>query len=334
MSRLMINSVADVDESLTLEPDPDLTVGEGELLVEMEAATINLTDFRFAAGTYTDRIDVTLPSPIGGEGVGRVTEAGPGTDSSLVGHRVVILPTYEQGTWADRTVVAERNVVPVDDDGDVQQLCMLPINPPTAYHLLTRYVSLEPGDWVGQDMGNSAVGKYVIALARHFGAKTLSVVRREDTVAELRALGADLVLVDGDDLKDRIADALGGASLRLVLDGVGGTVAGDLAHALEFGGQVVSYSSLTRTPVAVQSGDLVYRELGLRGYWLINWVRSAPRAEILSTYRKLEGLVRSGVISAGVAATYPLADFRDAFKQARQPQRSGKVLFTFDGASR
>ncbi|MET0701395.1 MAG: zinc-dependent alcohol dehydrogenase family protein [Mycobacterium sp.] len=333
MSRLVIHSVADVDESLTLEPDPNLTVGEGELLVEMEAATINLTDFRFAAGTYTDRIDVRLPSPIGGEGVGRVTEAGPGTDASLLGHRVIILPTYEQGTWADRTVVAERNVVPVDDDGDVQQLCMLPINPPTAYHLLTRYAALNPGDWIGQDMGNSAVGKYVIALARHFGWQTLSVVRREDAAAELRSLGADLVVVDGDGLKDRITDALAGAHLRLVLDGVGGTVAGDLAHALEFGGQVISYSSLTRTPVAVQSGDLVYRELGVRGYWLINWVRSAPRAEILATYGELEALVRRGVISATVAATYPLADFREAFKAARQPQRSGKVLFTFDDAS-
>jgi NADPH:quinone reductase-like Zn-dependent oxidoreductase len=222
-------------------------------------------------------------------------------------------------------------VVPVGDDGDARQLAMLAVNPATAYLLLNRYVSLQPGDWVGQDMGNSAVGQYVIALARHAGIKTLSVVRREETAGQLRALGADLVVVDGDNLHDRIAAALDGAELRLVLDGVGGATPGELAHSLEFGGLVVSYASVTRTPVAVPAADLVYRELGIRGFWLINWIRDAPRAEIEATYAELAGLVEDGTISAAVEATYPLTDYREAFARARKPQRSGKVLFTFTG---
>jgi NADPH:quinone reductase-like Zn-dependent oxidoreductase len=331
MSRLILKSIGDVDDAVYLEPDPDLTVGPGDLLVGMEAATINRTDFRMAAGTYTERVQVKLPSPIGAEGVGRVIEAGADADRSLVGRRVVILPTYEQGTWADRIVVAARNVVPVGDDGDARQLAMLAVNPATAYLLLNRYVSLQPGDWIGQDMGNSAVGQYVIALARHAGIKTLSVVRREETAGQLRALGADLVVVDGDNLHDRIAAALDGAELRLVLDGVGGATPGELAHSLEFGGLVVSYASVTRTPVAVPAADLVYRELGIRGFWLINWIRDAPRAEIEATYAELAGLVGDGTISAAVEATYPLTDYREAFARARKPQRSGKVLFTFTG---
>jgi NADPH:quinone reductase-like Zn-dependent oxidoreductase len=331
MSRIMLTSIGDVDEAAQLEPDPDLAVGPGELLVAMEAAAINLTDFRLASGLYTERVQVQPPQPMGTEGVGRVVEAGSAADTALVGKRVVILPTYEQGTWADRIVLPTRNVVPVGDGGDVRQLAMLAVNPATAYLLLKRYVSLQPGDWVGQDLGNSAMGQYVIGLAKHAGLKTLSVVRRPELVPQLEKLGADLVVVDGEDLRDRIADALGDARLRLVLDGVGGPVAGDLAHSLEFGGLVLSYSSLSRTPVAVPAADLVYRELSVRGFWLINWIRTAAQEEIQALYGELARLVERGVIASDVEASYPLADFRAAFDRARRPQRSGKVLFTFTG---
>jgi NADPH:quinone reductase-like Zn-dependent oxidoreductase len=334
MSRLILKSIGDVDDSVHLEPDPDLTVGRDELLVEMEAASINLTDFRIASGTYTDKVRLDLPAPMGSEGVGRVVEAGADVDRALVGRRVVILPTYEQGTWAERTVVPARSVVAVGDGGDPLQLAMLAVNPPTAHAMLNRYVDLRPGDWIGQDMANSAVGQYVIALARHAGVRTLNVVRREDTAQQLRALGADIVVVDGDNLRGRIADALGDTKLRMVFDGVGGPIAGDLAHSLEFGGQVVSYSSLTRTPVAVPAADLVYNELGVRGFWLINWLRSAPRSDVEATYGELAELVERAVLASSVEATYSLADHRAAFAHARRPQRSGKVLFAFAGNGR
>ena len=332
MSQLVLTAIGDVAEVVALSPDPDLTVGPDDVLVEMEAASINLTDFRLASGTYTDKIQVTLPAVLGSEGVGRVREAGSAVDPALVGRRVVILPTYEQGTWAERSVVPARAVVAVGETGDPLQLAMLAVNPPTAYFLLNRYVQLKPGDWIAQDMANSAVGQYVIELARNAGVRTLNVVRRPDSVEPLRSLGADIVVVDdgSTNLKDSVAAALGDTKLKLVLDGVGGTTAGDLAHSLEFGGLVVSYSSLTRTPIAVPAADLVYNELGVRGFWLVNWLRRAPRAEIESVYGQLAELAEQGVIAASVDATYPLREYRAAFEYARRPRRSGKVLFTFD----
>lgn len=330
MSQLVLTTIGDVDGILLIS-DPDLTTGPDDLLVGMEAAAVNLTDFRMATGTYTEKVRVTMPAPMGSEGVGRVLAAGSAVDPGLVGRRVVILPTYEQGTWADQTVVPARNAVVVGDDGDARQLAMLAVNPPTAYHLLNRYVTLRPGDWVGQDMANSAVGRYVVRLAAHAGLRTLNVVRRAETVASLRSLGADAVVVDdGESLRDAIVAELGDAKLRLVLDGVGGATAGALAHSLEFGGLVVSYSSLTRTPVAVPAADLVYNELGVRGFWLVNWLRTAPRAEIEAVYGELADLVERGVLAAAVEATYPLSDYKAAFEQARRPERNGKVLFTFD----
>jgi NADPH:quinone reductase-like Zn-dependent oxidoreductase len=85
----------------------------------------------------------------------------------------------------------------------------------------------------------------------------------------------------------------------------------------------------TGLPAAVSAHDLIFRELQVRGFWLINWLRRAPRAEIERTYADLAGLLERGIVHAAVAGTYPLAEYRAAFAQARSAARDGKVLFTF-----
>src|SRR5205809_3582554 len=118
--------------------------------------------------------------------------------AALRDKRVLILPTYEQGTWADEVVVPVRNLVPMSDEADPLQLAMVGINPATAYLLLNRYVAMMPGDWIGQTAANSAMGQYIIRLAKLAGVKTLNVVRREDAAEKVRQWGGDRVVLQGD----------------------------------------------------------------------------------------------------------------------------------------
>jgi NADPH:quinone reductase-like Zn-dependent oxidoreductase len=75
--------------------------------------------------------------------------------------------------------------------------------------------------------------------------------------------------------------------------------------------------------------DFIYRGLNLHGFWLINWIRNAPRAEIQETYQKLGELVADGSLSAAVEHLYPLDQFKEAFEQSLKSNRSGKILFKF-----
>jgi NADPH:quinone reductase-like Zn-dependent oxidoreductase len=325
MSQLILNAIGDLDQDLTVVTDPDLSVGADQVLVAIEAAAIDPVDFMLAAGTYGYQAEP--PFALGSEGVGRVTKVGESVDQTLVGRRVLIVPNYQQGTWADEVVVAARNVVPVTEAGDPAQLAMVGINPLTAHLMLTRYATLEPGDWVGQNLGNSAVGQYVTALAKRAGLKTLSVVRSERAADQARAAGADPVVVDGNDLAERIKVELGGQQLKLVLDGAGDATVGALASALEFEGTVVSYSSVTGQPVPVGLGDSIYRQLKLRGIWIVNWLQNSTPEEIASTYAELAELVAQGVLRAEVEASYPVAGYREALDHARRPGRTGKIVF-------
>jgi NADPH:quinone reductase-like Zn-dependent oxidoreductase len=326
MRQLQLLAHGEPSDVIELNTAAESALGQEDVLISMEAAPLNPSDFLFVRGIYGIR--PVFPSPVGAEGVGRVTQAGSNVDSALQGKRVLILPTYEQGTWADQIVVPARNIVPMSE-ADPMQLSMIGINPATAYLLLNRYVSLMPGDWIGQTAANSAMGQYVIKLAKLAGVKTLNVVRRKEAAEQVRQFGGDRVVHQGDDLQKDIERALGGKKLSLVLDTVGGTAVGELAKALKPGGSVVVYALQSGHFPALSPKDFIYRGLSLHGFWLINWIRNAPRAEIQEIYQKLGALVADGSLSASVEHVYPLEQFKEAFEHSLRSSRNGKILFKF-----
>jgi NADPH:quinone reductase-like Zn-dependent oxidoreductase len=327
MRQLQLTAFGEPSEVIELNTVSEPVLDPEDVLVSMEAAPINPSDFLLVRGIYGIR--PALPFSVGAEGVGRVTGAGSKVDVALRGKRVLILPTSEQGTWAEQVVVPVRNLVPMNDEADPLQLSMIGINPVTAYLLLNRFVSLMPGDWIGQTAANSAMGQYIIALAKLAGVKTLNVVRREEAAEQVREWGGDRVVFQGDSMHEEIEHALGGKKLSLVLDTVGGTPVGELAKSLKTGGSIVSYALLSGQLPVLSPKDFIYRGLSLHGFWLINWIRNAPRTEIEETYQKLGDFVADGSLSATVENVYPLDQFKEAFKQSLKSNRSGKILFKF-----
>ena len=104
---------------------------------------------------------------------------------------------------------------------------------------------------------------------------------------------------------------------------------GELAKSLKTGGSIVVYGLQSGQFPDISPGDLIYRGLSLHGFWLINWIRNAPRTEIEEIYQKLGELVADGSLSAGVEHVYPLDQFKEAFEQSLKPNRGGKILFKF-----
>ncbi len=327
MRQLQLIAHGEPSDVIELNTVSEPALGQDDVLISMEAAPLNPSDFLFVRGTYGVR--PAFPSSVGAEGVGRVAKVGSKVDVALRGKRVLIIPTYEQGTWADQVVAPVGNLVPMSDEADPLQLAMIGINPVTAYLLLNRYVSLMPGDWIGQTAANAAMGQYIIARAKLAGVKTLNVVRREEAAEQVRQWGGDRVVLESGNLHKDIEEALDGKRLSLVLDMVGGSPVGELAKSLKPGGSVVVYALQGGQFPVMPPKEFIYRGLSLHGFWLINWIRNAPRTEIEEIYQKLGDLVADGSLSAAVEHVYPLDQFKEAFKQSLKSNRGGKILFKF-----
>src|SRR4029077_16970530 len=104
MRRLQITAIGAPADVLQLVEFEAPAPGPGQLLVEVEAATINASDFLYISGQYFIRPQP--PADVGADGVGGGLTRVPGEDASVVGARVLILPTYRQGTWATHLVAA------------------------------------------------------------------------------------------------------------------------------------------------------------------------------------------------------------------------------------
>ena len=157
MHKLQITAIGEPADVLELVEFQAPAAGPGQVLVEVEAATINASDFLYISGQYF--ITPEVPSDVGAEGVGRVLAVGPGENETLVGARVLLLPTYRHGTWATHLIAHTADIVVVPDDIDIVQLAMVGINPMTALLLLRNYGDPSmPDRWIGQTAGNSAVG--------------------------------------------------------------------------------------------------------------------------------------------------------------------------------
>ena len=293
----------------------------GEVRVKVLASPIHPSNLLQIAGQYG--VAPALPAIPGAEGIGRVVETAPDVDALKIGQRVMLAGG---STWRQEIVAPVAAFVPLPDVGDVEQMSMLTVNPLTAHLILTGFVDLKPGDWILQSAANSAVGEYVIQLAKQRGLKSVNLVRRESLAPELKALGADIVLVDGPDLGERIAAATGGASIALAIDSVGGETFSRMVESVATGGTIVAYGSLTKQPPLLNSIAIIFNDVRVRGFWLSKWFGTASPAEKQAAYGQVIQLVASGALKAKIDSRFSLDEISKAVTRAAEDGRAGKVL--------
>ncbi|MGA2051970.1 MAG: 2-enoyl thioester reductase domain-containing protein [Opitutales bacterium] len=298
--------------------------GPGEALVALRVAAIHYSDLGMINGTYGRAR--TLPAIAGREGVGEVVAVGADTVGLRIGD-LVRMPE-NAGAWREAVVAKADEFFPIPPGVPVEQAAQAFINPPTAWRLLYDFVPLQPGDWLIQNAGTSAVGIVVAQLARHFGWRVVSVVRDVAATARLQVAGAAAVVAEDSGYEKDPGALTGGAPLKLALNGIGGESAGRLCRAVAPGGVVVTYGGITSDPMRFPTRYLIFNDIVLRGFWMDLWARTHSREQLEVFWRQMLELLQAGVIEQPVATRYPLAEWRTAIELAFRGGRAGKVLFT------
>ncbi len=297
--------------------------GDDEIIIEVEAFPINPVDLLTIQGLYASR--PALPATPGSEGAGQVVTVGKSVVGLRPGDRVVNLG---RDNWAQRLKIKATQAIKVPSEGDVLQQAMLKVNPATALLMLRNFVQLTAGDWLIQDAANSGVGTSLIRLAKAAGVRTVNVVRRETLIAPLQAIGADVVVIDGEDLAARVAKATGEAPIKLAIDAVAGETCQRLAQCLTEGGTVVNYGLLSGQPCTVAAADVIFRGITLTGFWLSKHLGQAPRQDIEALYQELSQRMAEGDVHVPVEATYGIDEIQTALAHAARSGRDGKILVT------
>jgi trans-2-enoyl-CoA reductase len=287
----------------------------------MLAAPINPADLNVIEGSYGDL--PMLPCSIGNEGVGVVERVGSSVRGFVAGQAVLPLAF---GTWAEQMVVPAESLIALPGGLDSLQAAMLGVNPATAWRMIHDFANLQPGDWIVQNAANSGVGRSVIQLAKALGLRTLNVVRRAELVGELRGMGADVVVTEDTDLRTEALTLCSGVLPKLGLNAVGGASALNVANALCSGAPLVTYGAMSRQPLKIPNGLLIFKNISLHGFWLRRWKNTSSRSEVRATYEKLAAYLAAGVLHTPVHKVFQLDQALEAIAEAVQEKRSGKVL--------
>lgn len=309
------------DSSLSWSEVPEPHPAPGEALVAIHATAVNRADLLQRRGKYPP--PPGAPEWMGLEAAGVVLE---GAGDHRPGDPVCAL--LAGGGYAERVAVPADLLLPVPAGLGMEEAASLPEAFATTYLDLVLEAGLGAGETVFVQAGASGVGVAAIQIARSRGARVITMVGTEAKAEVVRALGADLVVLRGDqDLGSVFAAcAAEGRPVDVVLDCVGGPDLGPHLAQLAPGGRWVLIALLggSRT-------ELDLRPLLARGVRLIgSTLRSRPlavKARILRGLREeIWPEIAAGRIRPVIDRVLPIEEAEAAHAVLERRENVGKVV--------
>jgi NADPH:quinone reductase-like Zn-dependent oxidoreductase len=279
------------------------TLGEGQILVEVHASSINPVDTAVREGYMKV---AQLPATLGGDFAGVVSEV-RGNSDFAVGDKVYGQASAlmgASGAFAEYTATAAERVAPMPEVS-FEQAASLPLVGVSALQALTDHIGLQSGQKLFIHGGAGGIGSIAIQIAKHLGAY-VATTATGDGVAFVRQLGADKVI---DYTSERFSDVLSGYDA--VFDTVGGD---DFAAALS-----ILKSGRVAVSMTAHVDASVTQELGVTTTTQFTQVTTEKLTQLAL-------LVNEGVVQPQVNAVFPLVEVRQAFEARESGRVKGKVV--------
>jgi len=284
--------------------------GDNELLLKVEAASLNPVDWKIRSGKYPLVGQDKLPYVLGRDFSGTVV-LGSATDTALTeGTLVHGLLGIERGSFAQYVVARLDEVARVPAALDRLAAAAVPLAGLTAWQGLFDQGGLQSGQRVLIHAGAGGVGHFAVQFARACGATVIATASSDD-LAFVRSLGADEVI---DYKKERFEDKV--RDVDLVYDLIGGET------------QERSWSVLKRGGVLVSTVGEPSQETARAHEVRATRYTAASNADQL---RAIDALIVAGQVRPLVSRTYALGNFKDALHSLEQGHGSGKSVFDLAG---
>ena len=288
------------DEVLAVpEPESD------EILVRVEAASVNPVDYKMREGKFAKAPDDALPITLGRDLSGVVEKTGPHAPHVMAGQSVFALLGYDRGAYAQHVVLKKGEWAAKPQNISHVEAAAVPLAALTAWQGMIDHGDLRAGQRVLIHGGAGGVGHFAIQIAKAKGAwvATTCAARDFDFV---RSLGADEAIdYKSEKFEDRLSD------IDLVYDLIAGDTQERSFEVLKRGGALIS------TLQEPDKAKALYKSIKIAHYM------AKPDADELT---EIARLVETGKIMPQVQETFPLADAARAEQTLASGHVRGKIV--------
>lgn len=307
----------------------------GQVVLRMDATGVSFAEQQMRRGKYYDQ--PAFPFVPGYDVVGTVTAVGPDVDAALVGRRFAAVT--KTGAWASHLLLDAADLVAVPDDVSATAAETVVVNGVTAWQMLLRTAKVPAEGTIVVLGANGGVGSTLVQLARHAGIRVIGTAspRHHDLVRKLGAIPVDY---RDPAMYDRIRQLAPGG-VDAVFDHVGGAGLKQSWRLLAKGGTLVSYGTAatkneegnSQLPVLKSFARLLLwnilpngRKAHFYNFWAGRRNLAAFRGRLSEDLANVLRLLAEGVLTAQVAAEFPLADAGAALTLAESRTVAGKVV--------
>jgi len=307
-------------EVLRYEDVPDPEPGEGEVLVELRAASLNHLDVWIRKGLPS----VPKPRILGADGAGVLAGSG---------ERVVINPGIERdgrthiigetmdGTHAQLIAVPQESVHPIPDNLSFEEAAAFPLVFETAYRMLVPRARLQEGEWVLVWGIGGGVATAALSIAKALGAQVVVTSSSDVKLARAKELGADAVVNhETEDVVAAVKDVTGGGA-HVVVDDVGEATWRRTLDAARPEGRVVVCGATTGPNPPAALHRVWWKQLSILGSTM-----GTP-----DDFRGAYDLIAAGKARPVVDRVFPLAQAAEAHRRLEAGEQLGKIVLTIPG---
>jgi NADPH:quinone reductase-like Zn-dependent oxidoreductase len=304
-------------EVLRYEDAPDPEPGDGDVLVELRAASLNHLDVWMRKGLPS----VPKPRVLGADGAGVIA----GTDERVVINPAIlengkmhIVGETRDGTHAELIAIPREYVHPIPDGLTFEEAAAFPLVFETAYRMLVPRAQVQPGEWVLVWGIGGGVATAALSLAKALGARVIVTSSSDEKLARARELGADGALNhETDDVVAAVKELTGGGA-HVVVDDVGEATWKRTLDAARPEGRVVVCGATTGPNPPAALHRIWWKQLTVLGSTM-----GSP-----ADFRGAYDLIAAGKAPVVVDSVFPLAEARAAHERLERGEQFGKIVLT------
>jgi NADPH2:quinone reductase len=312
--------VMQADEVVVGDPGP------GQVKLRQSAVGLNFIDVYHRNGHY----NVPLPSGLGMEAAGVVSEVGPGVEGLKVGARVAYAGG-PLGAYAEERLFPADKLVPIPDGVTDRQAAAVLLKGLTAHYLVRRTHVVQPGETVVVHAAAGGVGLLLCQWLKHLGATVIGSVGTAAKAELARASGCQHPLVldaaNREDFVKKVVEITGGKKVPVVYDSIGKDTFMLSLDCLAPYGLLAVFGASSGPPAPFDVGILapkgsLYVTRPTLGTYM------AKREDLLAGATDVFDLVRRGILKANLNQEFPLKGAAEAHRNLEARRTTGASVLT------